>query len=159
MRVNFQGFTSEVRFTDRVFAFPRMFREDMMFAERKRQNSESPSPPLVYASATGDRGDLRILPLNAVRWLTPPRKIAALVTHSGPDRLAAELFHFGENSRVMGAEFYLLQPGRYTLEVSALDGGKRVTPPIEFSVDGPRTKVEFVLPARELCVLRVTSQP
>lgn len=158
MRVNFQGFTSEVRFTDRVFAFPRMFREDMMFAERKGQNSESPSPPLIYASATGDRGDLRILPLNAVRWLTPPREIAALVTHSGRDRLTAELFHFGSQKRTMAAEFYLLHPGRYTLEMRAADGGGLVTPPREFAVDGPRTNVEIDLPARELCVLRVVSR-
>jgi hypothetical protein len=159
LRVNFQGFTSEVRFTDRVFAFPRMFREDMMFAERKRQNSESPTPPLIYASATGDRGDLRILPLNAVRWLTTPREIAALVTHSGRDRFAAELFHFGTKQRAMAAEFYLLQPGSYTLEICAADSGELATAPMEFSVDGPRTKVKFVLPARELCMLRVLSQP
>lgn len=155
MRVNFEGFTSEVRFTDRVFAFPRMFREDMMFAETKSENSRSPSPPLVYATTTGDRGDFGIFPLNAVRWLTPPRQIAALVTRSGPDGLTAELFHFGAEKRSVGAEFYLLQPGRYTMEVRLAEGGELVAPPREFTVDGPRTKLAFELPTKKLCLLRI----
>ena len=154
MRVNFEAFTSEVRFTDRVFAFPRMFREDMMFADRKPQNSRSPSPPLIYASATGDRGDLRILPLNAVRWLTPPRDIAALVTHSGPHRLSAELFHFGTDNRPMGAEFYLLQPGKYTLQIRDTKANGIVASQ-NFTVEGPRTQVKFEVPPRKLCMVRV----
>ncbi len=50
-----------------------------------------------------------------MRWLTPPRDIAALVTDSGADKLVAELFHFGPDDRRMGAEFYLLKPGAYLL--------------------------------------------
>lgn len=157
MRVNFEGFTSEVRFTDRVFAFPRMFREDMMFAERKRQNSESPTPSLVYAAATGDRGQFSIFPLNAVRWLTPPREIAALVTHSGRDRLTAELFQFGAEERAVGAEFYLLQPGQYTLEIRTADDNRLVAAATPFTVRGPRAKAEFKLPARQLCILKVVA--
>jgi hypothetical protein len=155
MRVNFEGFTSEVRFTDRVFAFPRMFGEDMMFAERKPENSRSPSPPLMYATATGDRGDFGIFPLNAVRWLTPPREIAALVTRSGRDGLTAELFHFGLEKRAMSAEFYLLQPGRYRMEIRFAEGGGVVAAPTEFTVDGPRTKVSFEVPPKKLCVLQI----
>ncbi len=155
MAVNFEGFTSEVRFTDRVFTFPRMFREDMMFAERKIENSESPNLPLVYAAATGDRGQFGIFPLNAVRWLTPPREIAALVTRSGRDRFTAELFHFGPEERAMAAEFYLLEPGRYTMELRVPESGELVAPSTEFTVDGPRTKVRFELPARTLCALRI----
>jgi len=154
MRVNFEGFTSEVRFTDRVFAFPRMFREDMMFADRKPQNSRSPSPPLIYASATGDRGDLRILPLNAVRWLTPPRNIAALVTHSGPNRLSAQLFHFGTDNRPMAAEFYLLQPAKYNLQIRDTNTDDVVASQ-DFTVEGPRTQVNFELPARQLYAIQI----
>ncbi len=155
MRVNFEGFTSEVRFTDRVFAFPRMFRDDMMFTETMPENSQSPNPPLVYATATGDRGQFSIFPLNAVRWLTPPRNLAALVTRSGRDELTAELFHFGPEKRAMSAEFYLLQPGRYTMELRLADGGGVVGAPAEFTVNGPRTKVAFELPPKKLCVLRI----
>ena len=156
MRVNFEGFTSEVRFTDRVFAFPRMFREDMMFAERKPQNCQSPSPPLVYAAATGDRGDFGIFPLNAVRWLTPPRNIAALVTRSGRDGLAAELFHFGPEPRPMAAEFYLLKSGRYTMELRLAEGNELVTS-TNFTVTGPRATIPFKLPPRKLCKLQIRS--
>ncbi len=157
MRVNFEGFTSEVRFTDRVFAFPRMFGEDMMFAERKPENNRNPSPPLIYATATGDRGDFGIFPLNAVRWLTPPREIAALVTRSGRDGLTAELFHFGSEKRAMSAEFYLLQPGRYRMEIRLADGQAVAAPATEFTTTGPRTKVSFELPACKLCVVRIAA--
>ncbi len=158
MRVNFAGFTREVRFTDRVFSFPRMFRGDMMFTQAMPGNSQSPNLPLLYATATGDRGQFGIFPLNSVRWLTPPREIAALVTHSGRDRFSAELFHFGPAVRPMSAEFYLLQPGHYTLEIGPRDGKAAAAPPIEFTVAGPRTKVAFELPAKVLCVLRIVPQ-
>ena len=158
MRVNVEGFTSEVRFTDRVFAFPRMFRDDMMFAETMTDNSQSPNPPLLYATATGDRGQFSIFPLNAVRWMTPPRDIAALVTRSGRDLFSAELFHFGPEKRPMSAEFYLLQPGRYKMEIRLPDGEPVAAPPIEFTVAGPRTKVAFELPSKKLCVLCIVPQ-
>ena len=57
------------------------------------------NPALLYASATGDMGRVDYLPLNAVRWLTPPKEIAALVTATGTDRLEAELYHFGPRTR------------------------------------------------------------
>ncbi len=155
MRVNFEGFTSEVRFTDRVFAFPRMFRDDMMFAETITDNSQSPNPSLLFATATGDRGQFAIFPLNAVRWLTPPREIAALVTHSGRERFTAELFHFGPEERPMSAEFYLLKPGSYTMEIGLPDGKPALAPPTEFTVAGPRTTVAFELPPKRLSVLKI----
>ncbi|MHB8897373.1 MAG: hypothetical protein ACYC6Y_01355 [Thermoguttaceae bacterium] len=166
LRVNFEAFTSEVRFTDRVFAFPRMYGQDMMFTDSIPANNRNPSPPLVYATATGDRGDFAIFPLNAVRWLTPPREIAALVTQSGRDRLTAELFHFGADPRPMSAEFYLLRPGRYTLKLHSagtpptpVSPPASVSPPTEFTVTGPRTKVTFQLPPRKLCTLNIAAIP
>jgi hypothetical protein len=121
-------------------------------------NSRSPNLPLLYATATGDRGQFGIFPLNAVRWLTPPREIAALVTHSGRNRFTAELFHFGPEPRSLSAEFYLLQPGRYTMEIRLSDGEPVVARPIEFTVAGPRAKVAFELPAKKLCVLRIVPE-
>ena len=41
-------------------------------------------------------------------------EIAAVVTRSDRNCLTAELFHFGKVDRAMGAELYLLSPGRYT---------------------------------------------
>jgi hypothetical protein len=157
LRVNFEGFTSEVRFTDRVLAFPRMFRDDMMFAKAIPGNCQNPRPSLLYASATGDRGQFSVFPLNAVRWKTPPREIAALVTQSGRDRFAAELFHFGAETRSMSAEFYLLQSDRYTLQIFRPDH-RPVAQRIPFRVTNPRTRVPFELPAQQLCRLRVVPQ-
>ncbi|MFB3905066.1 MAG: hypothetical protein ACE15E_16570 [Acidobacteriota bacterium] len=60
---------------------------------RRRQNGDEGRPAgALYSRATGDPGSPLVFPLNAVRWLTPPRQIAALVTHSSHDRFSAELF-------------------------------------------------------------------
>ena len=88
LRVNFEGYTSEVRYTDRVLRFPALFGRDMMFAEAI-PSIKAPNPSLLYSSATGDPGHCGYFPLNAVRWLTPPREIAALVTATGRDRFTA----------------------------------------------------------------------
>ena len=158
LRVNFPGHTREVRFTDRVFAFPRMYGADMMFPEPVPANSKRFDAQLLYATATGDRGGFHVFPLGAVRWLTLPREIAALVTRSAKDRFTAELFHFGPQARPMGAELYLLAPGRYTFEITDGDSGDVITPPKQFSVTGPRTRIALELPPRRLCVLRIVPQ-
>ncbi|MBN2294032.1 MAG: hypothetical protein JXM70_16520, partial [Pirellulales bacterium] len=108
-------------------------------------------------TATGDRGNFGILPLNAVRWLTKPRQIAALVTKRGEDYFEAELFHFGEESRSMGAELYLLKSGNYKFTLTG-DNGEIITAAKPFKVNGPRTRIAFALPARKRCVLRVTAE-
>ena len=97
-------------------------------------------------------------PMNAVRWLTEPREIAALVTDRGRDRFSAELFHFGERPRTMAAELYLLTPGRYTLTLADSDGNPLAAPK-PFQVDGPRTRIDFELPPGRPCVLQAQRQP
>ena len=154
LRINFPAYTSEVRFTDRVFAFARLFKEDFMFPHAVPANAKQPNTRLLYATATGDRGDFGVFPLNAVRWLTLPQDIAALVTRSSTKNFEAELFHFGRQPRRMAAELYLLAPGRYTHEIREA-GGASSTKPVLFSVKGPRTRIAFELPPRRLCVLRV----
>jgi hypothetical protein len=155
LRVNFEGYTGEVRYTDRVLAFPRLFGRDMMFAEAL-PGINAPSPALLYSSTTGDPGDAGYMPLAAVRWLTPPREIAALVTQTGSNKFTAELFHFGPQPRPMGAELYLLQPGQYRYQLTASDGS--AGPSGQFSVSSQRTRISFVLPARKLCVLEIRSR-
>jgi hypothetical protein len=115
-----------------------------------------PDTSLLYSSVTGDPGDALYFPLNAVRWLTPPRDIAALVTESGIDKFGAELFHFGKRKRSISAEFYLLKPGRYVMTIAAKDGQEEKTlERHEFVVRGPRIRVSFELVPQKLCVLRV----
>lgn len=153
LRINFEGYTSEVRYTDRVLRFPTLFGRDVMFVEAV-SGIQKPDPQLIYSLATGDPGDCGYMPLAAVRWLTPPRDVAARVTATGKDRFSAELFHFGPKPRAMGAELYLLAPGRYVGELRYGEG-KRGGEPLAFSVTGARTRISFALPAQRLCTLEV----
>ena len=181
LRVNFEGYTSEVRYTDRVLRFPALFGENGILSEphplpqgrgEPIVTIHTPNTSLLYSTVTGDPGSAGYFPLNAVRWLTPPRNIAALVTESGSNQFTAELFHFGREKRSMSAEFYLLDPGKYILTVTTKDGGGQkslVTDESrssegrdEFVVQGRsprglhrRTRVFFELPPRKLCVLHV----
>lgn len=159
LRVNFEGYTSEVRYTDRVLRFPSLFGENPIVSETKAP-IHKPDTLLLYSTVTGDPGDAGYFPLNAVRWLTPARDIAALVTDSTTEHFAAELFHFGRSKRSMSAELYLLRPGNYTLSIAGKDSRKQV--PIatyKFTSKGLRGRVSFELPARQLCVLEVCRRP
>jgi hypothetical protein len=155
LRINFEGYTSEVRYTDRVLRFPSLFSGGDTLAEPVG-TIRTPDPSLLYSMATGDPGDAGYFPLNAVRWLTPPRDIAALVTESASTQFVAELFSFGGRQRSMSAEFYLLDPGKYELTITTKDGRERKSPATqEFVVRERRTRVSFELPPRRLCVLRI----
>ena len=152
---NFAGYTSEVRYTDRVLRFPALFGSNGMY-ENALQGFPVPEPSLLYATATGDPGNALYFPINAVRWLTPPDDIAALVTKSGQNGFEAEVFHFGENPRFMGMELYLLKPGRYQFSITPEASGYA---PMEtaITVEGARTRVSLTLPPRVLC--RVLVKP
>jgi len=161
LRVNRPGYTNEVRWTDRVLNFPNIFRPMYMFKDGLKGFAR-PRPDDLYQTATGDPGALGYLPLNGVRWLTPPRDIAALVTASGPGRFTAEVVHFGTSPRTMAAELYLLKPGRYTVEVRAVKAGKdvgneaeRIAGPTLIEVKGPRMRVPLEVPPRRVTVLDV----
>jgi len=151
LRINFEGYTSEVRYTDRVLRFPAMFGRNGMYPDAVK-GIHSPSTVLLYAMATGDPAFPGYFPLNAVRWRTPPRDIAALVTATGRDRFAARLFHFGDAPRSMAAELYLLDPGEYVVTLEA-DGTALQRQ--DLTVIGSRVSVQFELPPRRVCVLRV----
>jgi hypothetical protein len=152
LRVNFLGFTSEVRSTDRVMRFVQFLSEDYAFDDYK--GVTQPKHELLYRMATGDKNAPRF-PQMAVRWLTPPKDIAALVTEASTSRFAAELFHFGQDSRAMTAELRQLKPGTYI--ATLLSGGK----PVALKDDrlkvetGPFPKLSIDLPARQLCELRI----
>jgi len=155
LRINFEGYTSEVRYTDRVLRFPGLFTGSEVLA-RPVETIHTPNPSLLYSMATGDPGDAGYFPLNAVRWLTPPRDIAALVTKSANTEFGAELFCFDAEPRSMSAEFYLLEPGKYKLTVTTRDGDReKLSQTREFVVQGRRTRVNFDLPPRKLCFLSV----
>jgi hypothetical protein len=149
---NFERYTSEVRYTDRVLRFPAVFRGDVRLAEPEFPVLP-PAPGLLYSTVTGDPAGLGSFPLNTVRWLTRPREIAVLVTDTGRKGFQAELFHFGQTSRPMGAEWYLLDPGEYRL---TLADDTKTLHEASVTVSGPRTQVAFELPARKACRLTLT---
>ncbi|MSU66819.1 MAG: hypothetical protein EXS38_12135 [Opitutus sp.] len=148
-RSNWEGYTSEARWTDRILAFSSHYLSYL-------RPPAPPSPQLqsLYSATTGDTGNPMLFPLNHVRWLTGPRDLAALVTAAGRDRFEAELFHFGDGPRRMGAEFYLLQTGDYEFTLETKAGGQSISRQA-FKRVAPRTRVTFELPAGELCVVRV----
>lgn len=164
LRISFEGYTSEVRYTDRVLRFPSLFSGGDILAT-PIEAVHTPDPSLLYSTVTGDPGDAGYCPLNAVRWLMPPREIAVLVTESTSHRFTAELFSFAEEKRAMAAEFYLLEPGTYELTITAGEGQtQELSGTYEFVVRGRnpgdsfrRTRVDLELPARRLCVLRISS--
>ncbi|MHB9027927.1 MAG: hypothetical protein ACYC9O_04105, partial [Candidatus Latescibacterota bacterium] len=149
LRRNFPGYTGEVLYTDRVVRFPFIYR-----VLEGAPSHPSPNLQLLYSTATGDPGDAQYFPLNAVRWLTPPRGLAALVTGKSPDTFSAELFHFGTTNRPMQAELFLLQKGDYAFSLSDAETMK----PLQegaLTVSGPRTRIVFTLAPRKLAVLKV----
>ncbi|MBI5095129.1 MAG: hypothetical protein HZB26_22175 [Candidatus Hydrogenedentes bacterium] len=153
LRINFPGYTSEVRYTDRVLRFPSLFQKNGMFPEPVPGIAE-PEPALLYSTVTGDPGDAGYFPLNAVRWLTPPRAIAALVTESSRTRFEARLFHFDSKPRPMNAELYLLSPGAYSLTLGRM-GSERSEYQKTVNVTGSPTRIRFVLPPQRECLLRL----
>ena len=149
-RINKPAYTSEVRWTDRVLRF-----NDRWGNQGNGWNWPTPDTGSLYASATGDPGDPRYFPLNAVRWLIEPRAFAALVTESGADGFAAELYNFRRAKREVPADLYLLDEGRYALALTA--GGKTIHT-AQVTVTGTSTRITLPLPPRRLCALELTPQ-
>jgi len=150
-RSNWEAYTSEMRWTDRVMSFTRNYLNHL-----PEPAPPAPSPDILYSTATGDPGNPLVFPLNAVRWRTPPREIAALVTESSRSSFAAELFHFGDRPRDLDAELFLLSPGQYELTLTA--AGPDDSPALQrqtLRVEGPRVRVSLQLPPRRLCVVSV----
>ena len=155
LRINFEGYTSEVRYTDRVLRFPALFGDNGILGKALGP-IHSPDPSLLYSMVTGDPGDAGYFPLNAVRWMTPPRNIAAMVTESEKNLFAAELFHFGKEKRPMSAEFYLLDPGTYRLKLATAESGAlKPLREFDFIVKDRKTRISFTLPSQKLCVLHI----
>lgn len=149
-RVNREGYTSEVRWTDRVLTFPGYYLRDLPDA-----------PPMtdaeiLYHCATGDPGTPLIFAMNAVRWRTPPREIAALVTESSASSFSAQLYHFGAAPRKFAAELLLLKPGEYDLVISeAATAGQPRETRTKLRVTEPRTTLPLELASRRLTTVTI----
>jgi hypothetical protein len=161
IRVNFPAYTQEVRYTDRVMRFPVLYQPGWMLEQGAPTTIVEAGVmamglnriTLLYHTAAGDPGDPLYFPLNAVRWRTPPRDIAALVNEAKPERFAAEVYAFGEGERRFDAEMLLLRPGTYRLSLTAAGG--KVVQSGEVSVSAQNRRLAIALPPRVACVLRV----
>lgn len=152
LRVNLPGFTSEVRSTDRCMRFVQFLSQDYEFDAYK--GVTQPKHELLYRMVTGDKNAPRF-PQMAVRWLTPPKDIAALVTEASTTKFAAELFHFGKEPREVSAELRQLKPGEYVASLS-VDGKRMKLPESAVKVEkGRYTRLSFTLPARMLATLHI----
>lgn len=165
MHSNFPAYTQEVRFTDRTMRFPVLYQPGWMLEKGVSTTIIEGGimamglnrTTVLYNTATGDPGDPLYFPLNAVRWRTLPRGIAALVTDAAPNRFAARLFHFGAGERALRAELLLLEPGDYRYELSEASGGRSV----QGGAITIRAKERFLpltLPPARECVLKITKR-
>jgi hypothetical protein len=162
LHVNFPAYTQEVRYTDRVMRFPVLYQPGWMLEKGAPTTIVEAGVMamglnrlnLLYNTATGDPGDPLYFPINAVRWHTPPREIAALVTDSGPERFTARLYHFGAGERAVGAELLLLKPGRYRFTLAETGSGKALRETTVTVAPGQRS-FPLALPPHVECTLEV----
>ena len=147
-RINRTTYMEEVRWTDRQLSFNGNYANDYADPELPR-----PDLSALYASITGDFGEALYFPMNAVRWRTHARNIGALVTDSGNDSFEAELYHFGEMPRRMGAELYLLDEGDYDLTLTNTVTGRSNRSDV--IVNGPRTGIQFEINPDNLYTLSI----
>ncbi len=151
MSFNWPKFTDEVRYTDRVLAFPRGWPRTVATGLQRIDTS------LLYSTVTGDPGSVDHFPLNGARWHTLPRDFAVLVAENRRDRFAAELFHFGSAPRDLGVSLFTLEPGRYRWTLTALDD--RVLTSDEHVLSPNARTLRFTLPARTGVRLSMEKQP
>lgn len=165
VHINFPAYTQEVRYTDRVMRFPVVYQPGWMLekgvpttiVEAGVMAMNYNRLNILYNSVTGDPGDPLYFPINAVRWRTPPRELAALVTDSKPDRFAARLFHFGANPRAMAAELLLLKPGNYRFTLTEAAGGRAIQNG-SFKKDATSATASFTVPPGKECVLQIVAE-
>ena len=152
-RSNWEAYTSEMRWTDRVLSFTRNFLQYL-----PEPAPPPPSPEILYAMATGDPGNPLVFPLNAVRWRTEPRALAVRVTEASRTSFEAELFHFGSAPRPLDADLFLLLPGDYEVTVTAgSDPAGRLRGSGRLRIDHARGRMTLELPPRERVTVRIAA--
>jgi hypothetical protein len=157
LRINFPAYTQEVRYTDRVMRFPVLYQPGWMLekgvptlvVEGGVMTMGHNGLNLLYNTVSGDPGDPLYFPINAVRWRTPPRDFAALVTESTPTQLAARVFHFGAGERTFETELLLLKAGDYQFTLTDLKSGRSLQNGTVTEKSGRRTLALALPPAVE----------
>ena len=136
-------YTTEVRWTDRLFAFSRYFNFIL------QEPMPSFDAGFLFSCLTGSVGDFKIMPVFGVKWLTPPTEIAILTETNTAVEYKAQLFHFGEKGRSMGAKLYNLEKGKFRLQITGQD-------PVVVDINEDDNIIKFTLPAQTLVVLQIS---
>ncbi len=151
LSMNRAAFTTEVRATDRAFSFTAAYLNT--FVEPKLP---VPDTRTVLRAVGGETGSAPGARSATVRWLTPPRDIAALVKKAGPRELEAQLYNFSQRFTIMGMETFHLEPGRYL--VTLYNDAGEVDVEFPLNSDGTSNKTYFEIAPRTLYTVRVTSE-
>jgi hypothetical protein len=136
-------FTTEVRWTDRLFAFNKNYLNFILEKPHPSFNAAT-----LFSTLTGSIGDFKILPVFGVKWLTPSTDIAILVEKNTGNNFEAQLFHFGNDSRKMGAKLYNLESGIYTVQLNEAFEN-------EVEISNANNKIEFKLAPKTLSKLKI----
>lgn len=137
-------FTTEVRWTDRFFAFTGKYFNYIL---------DKPLPTFdagfLFLCLTGSIGNFKFLPVFGLQWLTHSKQIAALTITNGKNEYEAQLSHFGGSSRKMGARFFNLEKGNYQVEIDAEISFQK-------NINENYLEIEFLLSAQKLTTLKLT---
>ena len=135
-------FTTEVRWTDRLFATGKYF--NYFFAEKIPVFNAG----FLFSSLTGSIGNFKFLPVFGVQWLTSSKEIAILTETNSTQKFEAQLFHFGNDSRKMGARFFNLENGNYKVLLNAKQQSQLV-------ITDKIKEIEITLPPQKLSKLQI----
>ena len=137
-------FTTEVRWTDRLFAFTGKYFNYIL---------DTPLPTFdagfLFSSLTGSIGNFKFLPVFGVQWLSHSKQIAALTKTNHKNEFEADLFHFGNTARKMGARFFNLENGNYQVEID-----NEVS--FQKNINEHNREIEFSVSAQKLTTLKLT---
>ncbi len=142
------AFKEEVRWTDRLFRFHPTY-----FNTVSQHQFPEFDPGFMLECVSGSIGNVLYFPTHAVKWQTSAEDLAVLVKNCSKSGLSAEMYHFGADSRTVGAQFFLLQPGKYSMSIST---DKEVVSHLTMEQKSGTQTHFFQIPPRVLTFLTIT---
>ncbi|MEZ5199381.1 MAG: hypothetical protein R2764_24270 [Bacteroidales bacterium] len=135
-------YTTEVRWTDRLFSFGVFFRHIL--------GNPLPGFNANFLSSTiaGSIEDYKISPTLGIKWLTHSTEIAIVTEVNKSEKFQARLFHFGNKQRKMGVRFFNLKNGSYNILINEKEYKA-------FEITDKIRDVKFSIPPQKLCIIRV----
>ncbi len=133
IRYNYPLFTTEVKFTDRVYI---------------------PNDDLLFGMYTGHIGSGFEFPGLSATWKNTGTDVAVLVGQSNRKELNAQLYNFGGNKQI-GIYTWQLEPGKYQMTLKRKEDGSIITSkPIEITERTSYTSFEII--SKELVLLNIS---